>query len=154
MHRNAVILIAENNQTHFELITRNLQRAGVTNKIHHFTDGQQTLDFIFKNADGPAQQQNKEYLLLLNTDIPQVDGTEVLQKIKQDNELKKMPVIVLTQTKEQPTIELCNNLGCSICIAKPIENEDLAETVRKIGQFLTVIELPQINANGYSQGIA
>ena len=84
MKKTAVILIAEDNQTNFELIMRNLQRTGITNEVQHFIDGRQTLDFIFENVDGPAHQHNKEYMLLLNTDIPKVDGVLDLQEVKED----------------------------------------------------------------------
>lgn len=154
MKKTAVILIAEDNQTNFELITRNLQRAGITNEVQHLTDGRQTLDFIFENVNGPMHQHNKEYILLLNTDITNVDGTEVLRKLKQDSELKKIPVIALTKNDDPSKIELCNDLGCSICIVQPSDSESFAETIKKIGLFLAVVELPQINSNGRNQGQA
>jgi CheY-like chemotaxis protein len=145
MKKEGVILIAEDDVGHFELIKRSLQRAGVCNEILRFADGQETLDFLFVRGDGPKREPNKEYLLLLDIRMPKIDGVEVLEKVKNDPELKKIPVIMLTTTDDPRTIERCHKLGCSIYIVKPVEYQDLADAVRKVGLLLSVVEVPQIS---------
>jgi len=145
MNKEGVILIAEDDEGHFELIKRTLQRAGVCNEILRLADGQETLDFLFIKGDGPKREPNKEYLLLLDIRMPKVDGVEVLEKLKQDPELKKIPIIMLTTTDDPITIERCHGLGCSVYIVKPVEYEDFTDAVRKIGLFLSVVEIPQIS---------
>ena len=145
MKKEGVILIAEDDEGHFELIKRSLQRAGVCNQILRFADGQETLDFLFVRGDGPKRESDKEYLLLLDIRMPKIDGVEVLGKLKQDPELKKIPVIMLTTTDDPRTVERCHKLGCSVYIVKPVEYQDFADAVRKIGLLLSVVEIPQIS---------
>src|SRR3989304_9078170 len=151
MNKEGVILIAEDDEGHFELIKRTLQRAGVCNEILRLADGQETLDFLFIKGDGPKREPNKEYLLLLDIRMPKVDGVEVLEKLKQDPELKKIPIIMLTTTDDPITIERCHGLGCSVYIVKPVEYEDFTDAVRKIGLFLSVVEIPQISGVRYTR---
>lgn len=89
MNKEVVIVIAEDDEGHANLIMRNLKRVGVANTILHFKDGQETLDFLFRRGDGPHRQIGTPYLLLLDIRMPKVDGTEVLRQIKQDSELCK-----------------------------------------------------------------
>ena len=145
MNKEGVILIAEDDEGHFELIKRTLQRAGVCNEILRFADGQETLDFLFIKGDGPKREPNKEYLLLMDIRMPKIDGVEVLEKLKQDSDLKKIPVIMLTTTDDPATIERCHDIGCSVYIVKPVEYEDFANAVHKIGLFLSVVEIPQVS---------
>ena len=145
MKKEGVILIAEDDEGHFELIKRSLQRAGICNEILRLADGQETLDFLLIRGDGPKRVPDKEYLLLLDIRMPKIDGIEVLEKVKQDPELKKIPVIMLTAIDDPRMIERCHSLGCSVYIVKPVEYEDFADAVRKVGLLLSVVEVPQIS---------
>lgn len=145
MKKEGVILIAEDDEGHFELIKRSLQRAGVCNQILRFADGQETLDFLFVRGDGPKRESDKEYLLLLDIRMPKIDGVEVLEEVKNDPELKKIPVIMLTTTDDPRTVDRCHKLGCSVYIVKPVEYQDFADAVRKVGLLLSVVEIPQIS---------
>ncbi|MFC1737590.1 response regulator [Planctomycetota bacterium] len=145
MKKEANILIAEDNKKHFELIRKNLLRAGVCNELLNFADGQEILNFLFDMDKGFEGEHNShEYILLLNLNLPKVDGVKVLEKIKQDTQLKKIPVIMLTATDDQHTIERCHNLGCSTYIVKPTEHQDFEETIQKLGCFLSVVETTSI----------
>ena len=145
MKKDSVILIAEDDKRHFELIRDNLLRAGVHNKMLYLADGQEILDFLFGMDKGVEKERNnQEYILLLDLSLPRVDGVEVLEKIKQDKKLKKIVVIILTATDDQHTIERCYNLGCSTYIVKPTEYQDFEETIQKIGYFLSFVEITSI----------
>ena len=145
MKKDSLILIAEHDKRHFELIRNNLLRAGVHNKMLYFADGQEILDFLL-DTDKPSEGANNPggYILLLKLDLPKVDGMKVLKKIKQNLQLKKIPVIILTATDDRDTIERCYDLGCSTYIVKPTEQKDFEETVKKIGRFLSIIEMTSI----------
>lgn len=145
MRKEVIILVAEDDKGHFTLIQKNLQRAGVWNEMIRFGDGQEILDFLFMRGDGRKREPNSEYLLLLDIRMPVIDGIKVLGKIKKDSELKKIPVVVLTATNDPRNVEQCHNLGCSMYIVKPVDYEDFIDTIRKIGLFLKVVRLPQIN---------
>ncbi len=145
MRRDVVILVAEDDDGHFSLIQKNLQRSGIWNDMVRFVDGQEALDFLFMKNGGPKREHSHKYLLLLDIRMPKVDGVEVLERIKQDPELRKMPVIILTTTDDPREIERCHRLGCSIYIVKPVEYEGFIDAIRKVGLFLSVVEVPQIN---------
>lgn len=145
MTREVVVILAEDDEGHAFLIMRNLKRAGVCNEILHFKDGQETLDFLFRRGTGPHRMREAPYLLLLDIRMPKVDGVEVLRQIKQDAELCKMPVIMLTTMNEPKEIENCHRLGCSNYIAKPVDYSKFVEALRRLGLFLMVVEVPKID---------
>ena len=145
MKNEVIILIAEDDEGHATLIRRNLKRAGISNQILQFKDGQETLDFLFMKGKGPHRNRGTAYLLLLDIRMPKVDGVEVLRQIKQDNELRKMPVIMITTTDSPREVNNCHYLGCSCYITKPIDSEKFVEAIRQLGLFLMVVEMPQIN---------
>jgi len=147
MRKEAIILIAEDDDGHFALVRKNLQRSGIWNEVIRFADGQEALDFLFRQGPGPHREASKEYLLLLDIRMPKVDGVELLEKIKQDPELRKIPVIMLTTTDDPREVERCHSLGCSIYIVKPVEYEEFIDAIRKIGLFLSVVEVPRINGS-------
>ncbi len=145
MKKEVIILIAEDDMGHAKLIEKNLQRAGVLNGILHFRDGQEILDFLFQKGDGPHRKIGVAYLLLLDIRMPKVDGVEVLRKIREDKELRKMPVIMLTTTNDPREVENCHVFGCNNYIVKPVDYDDFIEAMRKLGLFLLVVEIPVID---------
>ena len=145
MNKGVTILIAEDDEGHAALIKKNLNRAGINNPIIHFMDGQETLNFIFSRGPGPHRQPNSPYLLLLDIRMPKVDGFEVLKQIKEDGELRKMPVIMVTTTDEPHEIERCHLLGCNSYITKPVDYDNFVTAIRQLGLFLLVVQVPEIN---------
>ncbi|MFA8342192.1 MAG: response regulator [Rhodothermaceae bacterium] len=141
MNKEVVILIAEDDPGHASLIKKNLKRAGISNNIMHFTDGQQVLDYIFQNKSD-EDFKSKSYLLLLDIRMPKVDGIEVLRQVKEDKELKKIPVIMITTTDDPKEVNACHKLGCSTYIVKPIDYEQFIRAIRQLGLFLSVVEIP------------
>lgn len=134
-----VILIVEDNDDRFELIRKNLLITHVDSDVIQLKNGQDVLDFLFKTNVEACFEDMKRYILLLDISAPQMNGTEVLGKIKQDTKMKKIPVIILTETDDPHIVEECYNLGCSIYIVKPKEHQGLEETVQKVGSFLSVV---------------
>jgi len=145
MKKNVVILIAEDDLGHAALVRKNLRRAGISNEIIHFTGGQETLDFLFRLNGGLKRKEKTPYILLLDIRMPKIDGTEVLRQIKKDEELKKIPVIVLTTTDDPVEIDLCHHLGCSVYMTKPVEHDDFGNAIQRLGAFLSAVEVPDIN---------
>ena len=139
------ILIAEDDMGHAALIQKNLRRAGINNEIIHFKDGQETLDFLYGNSEQQKLQNGTSYLLLLDIRMPKVDGVEVLRRVKEDQRLKKMPVIMITTTDDPREVVHCHELGCSNYITKPIEYDNFVEAIRQLGLFLMVVEVPEID---------
>ncbi|MFW6309585.1 MAG: response regulator [Prolixibacteraceae bacterium] len=145
MKKELKIILAEDDEGHATLIKRNLKRSGLLNEIIHLKDGQETLDFLFKGKLEEDKVKDVASLLLLDIKMPRVDGIEVLQKVKQDEFLKKMPVIMITTTDDPREINKCHELGCSNYITKPIDYEKFVTAIRKLGLFLVVVEVPDMN---------
>ena len=145
MKKDGVILIAERDEEHFDMMRNSLLRADVSNQILHLADGRQILDYLFKISSQPASEHtSQEYVLFMDIDLLDVGGIEVLEKIKADGQLSKIPVIVLTAVDDRHTIDKCYNLGCSTYIVKPAKNEDFAESIQNMGSFLSVVETTSI----------
>jgi CheY-like chemotaxis protein len=146
MKDSVIILIAEDDDGHASLIRKNLKRAGIGNEIIRFGDGQEVLDFLFP-ADGSFQRTpGNAYLLLLDIRMPKVDGTEVLRRIKNDDELKKMPVIMVTTTDDPREVESCHRYGCNSYITKPVDYEKFVAAIQQLGLFLMVVQVPPLNS--------
>ena len=145
MNREVIIVIAEDDSGHATLIEKNLRRAGLSNEMVFCRDGQETLDFLFKTGDGHHRNSGMAHLLLLDIRMPEVDGVEVLRQVKQDPELSKMPVIMLTTTDDPREVEQCHLLGCSSYITKPVDYEKFVEVIRRLGLFLLLVAVPKLN---------
>jgi CheY-like chemotaxis protein len=143
--REVVILIAEDDAGHARLIEKNLARAGLHNSIERFSNGQAILDFLFRRGSGPHRVAETPYLVLLDIRMPQVDGVEVLRQLKQDPELRKMPVIMLTTTDDPREVERCHAIGCSSYMVKPVDYDKFAEAVKSLGLYISLVEVPEIH---------
>ena len=147
MNREVIILIAEDDAGHAALIKKNLARSGIANKIIHFWNGQEVLDYLFRRGDGPHRSSGDGHVLLLDIRMPKVSGTEVLERIKSDSELCKLPVIMVTTTDDPKEVEHCHSLGCSNYITKPVEYDKFVKAIRQLGLFLSVVQIPSINGH-------
>jgi len=145
------ILIAEDDDGHAELINEHLIDAGVMNKQIRFRDGREVWDFLSGESSLEKMARNKSFLLLLDIRMPRLDGIEVLKRIKSDQNLKKIPVIMLTTTDDPVEIEECYRLGCNFYITKPVDFIKFSEILRRLGLFIVVIEVAEINNDRISQ---
>ncbi len=144
MRKEVVILTVEDDDGHFWLIKRNLQREGVPNKVVRFADGQEVLDYLFCLGDGDHRAGDTAYLMLLDIRMPKVDGIEVLRQMHDDENLRKIPVVMLTTADDLDEIDKCHELGSSLYIVKPIEYDDFVDTIRKLARFLAIVQVPEI----------
>lgn len=141
-----VILIAEDDAGHFALVKKNLWRTYADAEIIHFQNGRQLLDFLFK-ASGSSLQPHRPYLLLLDIKMPLVDGVSVLERLKANPELKKMPVFMLTTTDNPAEVRNCYDIGCNFYIVKPSDYIQFMQAIESLGAFLTTpgLAIPDIN---------
>lgn len=140
-----VILLAEDDEGHALLVKRNLARAGIANHIVHVTDGQEALDFVRRKGKHASRAAGTPLLLILDINMPCLDGVQVLQQIKADEGTAKIPVIMLTTTDDPREIQRCYEIGCSVYITKPVEYEQFVEAVKRLGLFLQVVQVPPEN---------
>jgi CheY-like chemotaxis protein len=140
-YKELTILIAEDDDGHAELIMEGLKESGVCNHMIRFADGEQTWDFISGKNENLGFDSSKAYLLLLDINMPKMDGLEVLQRIKDDENLKSLPVIMLTTTDDPREVEKCYALGCNIYITKPVDFLKFSETLKRLGLFIQVVKV-------------
>ncbi|RHW19004.1 response regulator [Sphingomonas gilva] len=140
------IIMIEDDEGHARLIEKNIRRAGISNGITHFLDGTRALDYLFTAPHGPAL--NGPALILLDLNLPDMSGTDILGKIKaEDSPIKRTPVVVLTTTDDTREIQRCYDLGCNVYITKPVNYESFADAIRQLGLFLSVIQVPETEAD-------
>ena len=141
------ILLADDDDGHAALISRNLSRAGLSNKIQRFTDGQQLLDFLFQRNPDRARRDGISYLLLLDIRMPGMDGLEVLEIIKQDAVLRPMPVYILTTSDDPREVYRCYQSGCSHFLVKPVDYDQFTRTVLALGSLIGLVQVPCLGKN-------
>ena len=141
-HQPVTIVMVEDDEGHARLIERNIRRAGISNDIRHFADGTSALDFIFNGHEGPSL--NGPALILLDLNLPDMSGTDILARIKSAPNLKRTPVVVLTTTDDKVEIQRCYDLGCNVYVTKPVNYEAFADAIRQLGLFLSVIQVPEV----------
>jgi len=145
MSKGIVIISVEDDSGHAKLIEKSLRKSEVIEKIIHFDNGEEVLNFLMKKGAEPHREKNVQYVLLLDIRMPKIDGVEVLRQVKSDNELKKIPVIMLTTTDDPEEIELCYKLGCNNYVTKPVDYEKFNDVLQQINSFIKIIKLPSIN---------
>jgi CheY-like chemotaxis protein len=137
------IVMVEDDEGHARLIERNVRRAGVHNEIKHFTDGNSALAFLF-GPDGTGSWINgNAFLILLDLNLPDMSGVDILAKVKDNPHTRLAPVIVLTTTDDEREIKRCYDLGASVYITKPVDYDSFANAIRQLGLFLSVIQVPE-----------
>ena len=139
MTHPVTIVMIEDDPGHAKLIEKNIRRANINNEIVHFTDGGSALDHLMSEA----VRANGPLLVLLDLNLPDMQGTDILAKIKSTEHLKRAPVIVLTTTDDKVEIQRCYDLGCNVYITKPDNNKNNAQAIRQLGLFLSVIQVPE-----------
>jgi CheY-like chemotaxis protein len=136
------IVMIEDDEGHARLIEKNIRRAGVNNAIRPFTNGTQAVEYLF-GADGSGLvNKGRPLLVLLDLNLPDMTGVDILGRVKTNEHLKRVPVVVLTTTDDAVEIQRCYDLGCNVYITKPVHYENFANAIRQLGLFFSVIQVP------------
>ena len=141
MNYNEVeILFVEDSIDDATLTIRALTKGGFTNKLLHVKDGAEALDFIYcKGLYALRKSKEHPKLILLDLKMPKVTGVEVLEKIKSDPELKFIPVVVLTSSKEDTDIKKCYSMGANSYIVKPVDSDNFFSAIKEIGLYWMIL---------------
>lgn len=140
-YKELVILIAEDDDGHAELIRDGLIESGVCNKIKRFANGEEVWNFLACIGEGDVRDKNLNYLLLLDINMPKMDGVEVLRRLKTNEQLKDIPVLMLTTTDDPREVEACYKIGCNIYITKPVDFVKFSATLKSLGLFIQVVKI-------------
>ncbi|HEU4804808.1 MAG TPA: response regulator [Nitrobacter sp.] len=142
MSTPVTIIMIEDDEGHARLIERNIRRSGVNNEIKPFSNGTDAINYLL-GADGTGLPHKGETLLiLLDLNLPDMSGIDILRQLKENKYLKYAPVVVLTTTDDTQEIKRCYELGCSVYITKPVNYESFANAIRQLGLFFSIIQIP------------
>ncbi len=139
------IILAEDNAGHARLIEKNLRRANLANRIIKFEDGQQLVNCLFGEASYKPGYCPPALLILLDLNLPGLNGYQVLERMKNDRRTRHVPVVILTTTEDPHEIARCYELGCNIYITKPVEYDQFCEAIQKLGDFLSIVKIPEMD---------
>jgi CheY-like chemotaxis protein len=139
------ILLVEDNPDDLEMSLHALRKAKIANRIQVARDGQEALDFIFcEGAFASRNMENAPRVVLLDLKLPKVDGLEVLKRIKSDHRTRKIPVVILTSSKEQNDVIESYDLGTNSYIVKPVSLDQFVAAVQNLGMYWLLLNQPQI----------
>ena len=136
------IVLVEDDPGHARLIEKNLRRSNITNELLVLTDGQQAVDYLFGEGAYAGSERSTRLLMLLDLNLPVLDGYQVLQRMKGDERTRHIPVVILTTTDDAREVARCYDLGCNVYVTKPVDYERFSQAIRELGLFLTVVAVP------------
>lgn len=139
MNAADTIMMIEDDDGHARLIERNIRRSGLPNPIQRFTNGLSALDHLFAPQ---TQRDRTPCFILLDLNLPDISGIDVLKRIKGDPSVRLTPVIVLTTTDDQLEVQRCYDLGCNIYVTKPLADQSFADLIRQVGTIMALMQVP------------
>jgi CheY-like chemotaxis protein len=137
------IVLVEDDAGHASLIKRNLKRVGVQNPTEHLESGAAAMEYFFGH-DQPDRPYER-MLCVLDLNLPDIDGFEILRHLKANEATRRMPVVILTTTDAPRDIDRCYALGCNVFMTKPVGYDEFSEAIRKLGLMMTVVRVPHIH---------
>jgi len=130
------ILLVEDDIDDAEMTMHAMRKFNLANKLIHVTDGEEAMDFLLGKRKFIGRDVTlKPRLILLDLKMPKMDGMEVLEVIKSNSDTKKIPVVILTSSKEDPDVTRCYELGANGYIVKPVEFDSFIKTVSELGMY-------------------
>lgn len=137
------IVMIEDDEGHAKLIEKNIRRAGVNNQIVAFVDGATALAYLLGSDGTGASNAGRHLLILLDLNLPDMTGVDILSRIKGNTHLKRTPVVVLTTTDDSREIQRCYDLGANVYITKPVNYDGFSNAIRQLGLFFAVMQVPE-----------
>jgi CheY-like chemotaxis protein len=140
------ILLVEDSPEDFETTQRAFRRSGLKNPIYRCADGDEALDFLHRRGDyADPDKAPRPGVILLDLNLPGTDGREVLSEIKNNPDLKQIPVIVLTTSKDERDVEVCYRCGANSYIQKPVDLDGFMKAIERLNDYwFEVVILPKV----------
>jgi CheY-like chemotaxis protein len=133
------ILLAEDDEKDIVLTMTAFKQNNLLNKVVAVHDGEEALDYLFYKNKFASREKGNPAVILLDIKMPKIDGLEVLKRIKQDINLKKIPVVILTSSGEEKDLATSYNLGANSYVVKPVNFNEFIEAVKQLGLYWAVI---------------
>jgi len=139
-HEKYDIVIVEDNPNDAELMVRSLKKNHLANKLILLKDGEQALDFLFCRGQYAGRDSSgSPNVIFLDLKLPKVDGLEVLKQVKSNEQTRKIPVIIVTSSKEDPDIAAAYDLDANSYVVKPVDFENFVKTMNQLGLYWLVV---------------
>lgn len=137
------LVIVDDDVAHSVLIQRHLKKIEIDYEIVSLQSGQQALDFVFSEGDFRGKTECLAMLMILDINMPGINGVEVLKKIKSSELTRHIPIIMFTTADDPKEIDDCYKLGCNAYIVKPVDHAGFVEKIRELGAFLKISQHPR-----------
>lgn len=142
------ILLAEDNANDVELTLAALRQNRLLNDVVVVRDGAEALDYLYRRNQFASRAGGSPVVMLLDLKMPKVDGLEVLRQVKTDPEMRAMPIVVLTSSREEQDLVHSYNFGVNAYVVKPVEFHDFVDAIKLVGGFWAVVNEPPPNGAG------
>jgi CheY-like chemotaxis protein len=136
------ILLVEDDPKDVELTLTALEEYNLANEVVVTRDGEEALDYLFRRGTFIARSNDNPAVLLLDLKLPKVDGLEVLQQIKSNENLRMIPVVILTSSREERDVLASYKLGVNAYVVKPVDFHEFVNAIRELGVFWAIINAP------------
>ena len=139
MQRPGYILMADDSENDVELAQRSFALHKITNEFVIVRDGSEALDFLYRRGNFTARPQQDPLFVMLDINMPRINGIEALVQIKADPTLNHIPIVMLTSSRQGPDVQKCYQHHANAYVVKPVDFEQFDETIRTIGKFWAVL---------------
>ena len=136
------VLLVEDSPNDAELTLTALEDSGLSNEVVWVKDGQEALDYLYKNGTFQGRSDGHPAVVLLDLKLPKLDGLQVLERVKGDVDLKQIPVVMLTSSREEIDVARSYGLGVNAYVVKPVGFPDFVKALRELGLFWAVVNQP------------
>jgi CheY-like chemotaxis protein len=136
------ILLAEDNLKDVELTLAALAEHNLANEVVVTRDGAEALDYLYRRGAYADREDHLPVVVLLDIKMPKLNGIEVLRQMKSGPVLKRVPVVMLTSSKEEPDLAACYDLGVNAYVVKPVDFTEFVDAVKQVGAFWAVLNEP------------
>jgi CheY-like chemotaxis protein len=136
------IMLVEDNLKDVDLTLAALAEHHLANEVVTARDGAEALDYLCRRGAHAGRDNTLPAVVLLDIKMPKLDGIEVLRRMKSDPELKRVPVVMLTSSKEEPDLAACYDLGVNAYVVKPVDFTQFVDAVKQVGAFWAVLNEP------------
>ena len=136
------VLLVEDSPNDAELTLTALEDSGLSNEVVWVKDGQEALDYLYKQGSFSARTDGHPAVVLLDLKLPKLDGLQVLERVKGDSDLKQVPVVMLTSSREEIDVARSYGLGVNAYVVKPVGFPEFVAALRELGLFWAVVNQP------------
>ena len=136
------IMLVEDNLKDVDLTLAALAEHNLANEVAVARDGAEALDYLYRRGAYAGRDDTLPVVVLLDIKMPKLNGIEVLRQMKNDPVLKRVPVVMLTSSKEEPDLAACYDLGVNAYVVKPVDFTQFADAVKQVGAFWAVLNEP------------